>query len=208
MASTSGAGNVTEETLKRKRVANPTKWKRIVAKTKRNTGQEYVSRDTGKIVRARVIGQPCRDGCFVRIGEEKIQKIHDEFWKIGDFSMQNAYMQKCIKLKEVKRRRVKVTPGSKPRRAYNRAYHFDVANVTYPVCYLGFKNILGVSEKRIRTAIRSVSETGTPQRDRRGTNRPRHAMAESRRVLVEQHDDVDEEDVDDPDVDDPEPASN
>ena len=187
MASTSGAGNVTEETLKRKRVANPTKWKRIVAKTKRNTGQEYVSRDTGKIVRARVIGQPCRDGCFVRIGDANIQKIHDEFWKIGDFSMQNAYMQKCIKLKEVKRRRVKVTPGSKPRRAYNRAYHFDVANVTYPVCFLGFKNILGVSEKRIRTAIRSVSETGTPQRDRRGTNRPRHAMAESRRLLVEKH---------------------
>ena len=85
MASTSGEGNVTGDTLKRKRVSNPSGWKRIVAKTKRNTGQEYVSRDTGKIVRARVVGQPCRDGCFVRIGDGSIKKIHEEFWKIGDF---------------------------------------------------------------------------------------------------------------------------
>ena len=58
------AGNVSDSFRGRKRVRQPSKWIRNVAKEKRNTGKAYVSRGTKQDVEERVIGPPCQDGCF------------------------------------------------------------------------------------------------------------------------------------------------
>ena len=78
MADNSDRGNISETPRGRgrKRSRNPTEWKENIAKKKRNLGQAYVSIKTGKEVRPRRVGQPCRDGCFTKITMPVVNKIH------------------------------------------------------------------------------------------------------------------------------------
>ena len=60
-----------------------------MAKKKRNSGQEYVGRNTRKIVAACRVGAPCEypKGCFEKLGEEAVQRVFNEYWKMGDFNI-------------------------------------------------------------------------------------------------------------------------
>ena len=53
------------------------------------------------------IGPPCKckEGCFGKLGMEKIQHIFDKFWAINDFNIQNQYIDKLIIQTETKRQR-------------------------------------------------------------------------------------------------------
>lgn len=60
MASTSGEGDVQGHTLVEKQGRNPSEWKKNKAKGKRNSSDEYMSTVTGKVVKQREIGIPCK----------------------------------------------------------------------------------------------------------------------------------------------------
>ena len=100
----------------RKRSRDIVNWKQNAVKRKRNSGQTYVSRSTGRNVSARVVGPACNDGCFTKITMPIVNHIHQEFWEIGDFGLQNAYIQKCVRQKDVKRRRPVQNPEAARRR--------------------------------------------------------------------------------------------
>ena len=57
-------------------MAEPSAWKKVMAKTKCNLGQEYVSEKTGKSVSARKGGPPCRDKCFDKVTMPIVKDIH------------------------------------------------------------------------------------------------------------------------------------
>jgi len=94
MASTSGEGDVQGHNLVVKTGRNPSEWKKNTAKRKRNSGEEYESSVTRKVVKKKEIGAPCRDGCFEKMGMNNIKAIHESFWGLGDFNLQNAFIQK------------------------------------------------------------------------------------------------------------------
>ena len=156
----------------RKRGQSPSEWKRTVAKRKRNSGEMYVSRDTGKMVKQREVGPPCNDGCYARLGDDVVKDIHESFWKIGDYNLQNTFIQKYAVVNEVKRRRVVASAERPLKRSCTRSYSFVHRSVTYSVCALAFRNILGISSKRVQVALNAVTATGTPRGDRRGKNIP------------------------------------
>lgn len=156
----------------RKRGRNERDWKQNIAKKQRNSGEGYVSRATGRHVRGREIGAPCRDGCYDKITMPIIRELHKDFWAIGDFSLQNAYLQKCVSLIPVKRRRAVVHPNAQRRRSGTRHYTLTYNTVTYNPCKVGFLRILGISETRLRTAMCSLSPSGCPRGDRRGRHPP------------------------------------
>ncbi|CAL4228470.1 unnamed protein product, partial [Meganyctiphanes norvegica] len=60
------------ESCIRKRPRNEEYWVTNMAKKARNLGQEYTSRRTGKVVKAREVGPDCRCNlkCFERVGIE------------------------------------------------------------------------------------------------------------------------------------------
>lgn len=95
-----------EPSLKRRK--DEAEWKKTVAKTRRNTGQEYVTRNTKKVMAARRVGEPCEcpKGCFEKLGEEAVRCVFNEYWKMGDFNAQSAYIMTRVKSKDVKERRV------------------------------------------------------------------------------------------------------
>ena len=88
----------------RQRGRNAANWQQNIAKKKRNSGEAYTSRWSGKEVAKRSVGAPCKDDCFTRISMPIVNLLHEEFWAIGDFALQNAYLQRHVTLQPVKRR--------------------------------------------------------------------------------------------------------
>ena len=147
-------------------------WQVIEVKRKRNSGEGYTSRMTGRHVAPRCVGAACGDGCFDTVTMPIINILHQQFWAIGDFGLQNAYIQKNVHLMPVKRRRSVQNPTAASRRNFTRMYKLTHASVTYSLCQKGFLAVLGISETRLRTALKAVSVTGCPRQDQRGRRKP------------------------------------
>ncbi|KAK3865670.1 hypothetical protein Pcinc_028734 [Petrolisthes cinctipes] len=142
------------------------------AKRQRNRGEEYVSRTTGRHVPARCVGAPCRDGCFDKITRPIVDILHSNFWQIGDFGLQNSFLQKHVAQLPVKRRRPVQNPNAARRRSATLQYTLSHCQTRYTLCKTGFLSILGISEARVKTAMLSMSSTGSPRGDLRGHHPP------------------------------------
>ena len=121
MAGPSGLQNPSETVQergrrKRRKVAEPSAWKKVMAKTKRNLGEQYISEKTGKTVSGRKVGPPCRDKCFDKVTMPVVKEIHKNFWNLGSYNEQNAYLGKLIRSNPVKRRRKSVLTAERFRR--------------------------------------------------------------------------------------------
>ena len=173
----------------RKRERNVTQWAQNVAKKKRNSGEAYVSRATGRHIPARSVGPPCKDGCLSKITMPIVQKMHEAFWAIGDFGLQNSYIQKCVQRKPVKRPRSKKQgpDDSESRRSFTNVYSVTYAKVTHVICLRGFLSVFSISEKRVRNALAAVSPTGTPRGDMRGRHPCPRKIAQEAVNRVLQH---------------------
>ena len=154
--------------LKLKKRKDDSQWKRNLAKKKRNSGQEYVGLNTGRTVAARQVGAPCGcpKGCFAKLGEDAVQRIFSEYWKMGDYNVQSAYIVSMVLSKEVKV--PSVGPGS--RRKATLEYGVHVANERVIVCKKAFLSIHDLSEKRVLNVLKKVGDTGVSPVDRRGTH--------------------------------------
>ncbi|KAG0702767.1 hypothetical protein GWK47_025017 [Chionoecetes opilio] len=162
-------GDIPDEDRGRKRPRNAAGCKASVCKNKRNLGQEYVSRSTRKVTKKREIGNPCRDGCFAKLGIQVIKDIFTGFWEMGDFNMQNCYLQNLCETLPVKRKRTKQAVS---RRSLSRRFSVVHNNVTTKVCRGAFVAIHGLSIKRVVNAITKLTHTSTPLLDRRGRHEP------------------------------------
>ena len=60
-------------------------------------------------------------------------------------------------------------------------------DVQFKVCAVAFRNILGISDKRVRVAVQAVTTTGATRPDQRGRHKPAHAMDNTRKELVVSH---------------------
>ena len=182
--SASSSTSTVQHTRSRKRPVNKSKWKVSVSKKKRNLGEEYVSVKTKQAIKARTIGAPCKCGCFEKIGMDKIQTIFNEFWKIGDYEIQNAYLNNLMKSVDVKRSRVKNRPSRRLRSVEYRVIYHDVS---YSVCALAFRNIHGLTERRLRTVRDKVGESGCLNKDKRGHQKKSREVPEPTRQKVIEH---------------------
>ena len=67
---------MTQECVGQEKTRNGDDWRQNVAKRKRNSGEAYVSRTTGRQVPARTVGPPCRDGCWDKITMPIVTEIN------------------------------------------------------------------------------------------------------------------------------------
>lgn len=153
----------------RKRRENTENWEKTKAKHARNKGETYTSYTTKQQVPARVVGPPCKCGCFDKIGLHKIKEIFSRFWAIGDFNQQNAYLSKFVNSAEVKHSRVKDRPSRQLRRINYAAMH---QNNLQSVCRFAFYSMHGITEKRVRTVLNKRNSTGVVEPDKRGQALP------------------------------------
>ncbi|KAK8379152.1 hypothetical protein O3P69_019176 [Scylla paramamosain] len=153
----------------RKRQRTPARHKRAVAKEKRNKGEPYTSPASHRAMPQRVIGAACRDGCFSKVTMPGVQAIFSAFWAIGDYNLQNAYIQKMVAIMPIARKR---TAAEVSRRSISRAYQVTYNNVTTKVCFSGFMAMHGISKRRIDNALRKMTHTSVPVPDQRGRHTP------------------------------------
>ncbi|XP_066987766.1 uncharacterized protein [Macrobrachium rosenbergii] len=151
-----------------------------------DAGQEYVSRCTDKPVPARNVGQPCRDGCFSRLGRPVVEALFNGFYGMGDYDKQTAYIQSLVTTNPVKRRRVPIGEEL-PRKGKTYAYCVKYDNVMHKVCKKGFLSIFAITDKRVITALKKKTMTGTPISDQRGKHTPANKLSDRVHVLIKEH---------------------
>ena len=152
----------------RRRVRTPEQHKRNIAKRKRNLGESYTNVSSREVA-ARKVGPQCRDGCFAKVTMEGVKEIFEAFWKMGNYDLQNAYIQKLVSVLPVARKR---TQAEVSRRSMSRSYHVNLNNQSIKVCSKAFLSIHGVSSKRVQVAIQKITHTSVPLSDLRGKHTP------------------------------------
>lgn len=177
-------GDVPEPSRGRKRTRNPAVWKKNVAKHKRNVGEAYISVKTNRHVAARAIGPPCADGCFDRVGREGIRAIFEAFWALGDYELQNAYIQKLVKTVPIKRKR---TLAEVSRRSHTFLYSVMINGASHSVCKRGFASMHGLSLSRVESASKKMTLTGTLIADKRGRRVPQNKIVGMQADRVREH---------------------
>lgn len=110
----------------RKKTSAQTNWVRNMTKAKNNSGKEYFSVKTGRLVAGRQIGTPCRDGCCDKVTLPVIRVLFSDFWAIGNYDAQTTYIQKLIHKMPVKRHRRSKTPDNPGK---HRKFMFDYSVV-------------------------------------------------------------------------------
>ena len=155
----------------RKGIRQPDKWQKNISQKQRNLGKSYFSLKTKKVVAARKLGQPCKDGCFERIGMENVKEIFENFWAMGDINRQNAYLVNLIGEESYKRKYTKAAVSKRPVRLTYTVIH---DNTEYQVCREGFLGIHSIGRKKLELMVAKKREakasTGVPTLDKRGLN--------------------------------------
>ena len=146
----SSPGSVAGPSEGRKRSQKPETHKRAVAKIKRNKGEAYTSPSSGRAVPKCVIGAPCCDKCFEKVTRGGVESIFKAFWEIGDYNLQNAYIQKLVETIPIARKR---TTAEKSRRSVTKVYTVSYNNQRVKVCLSGFLAMHGIGQKRVNTAV-------------------------------------------------------
>lgn len=140
---------------------------------KRNRGMSYSNRrGKGRQVDAVKPGPDCKCKfhCFDRISQHDREKIFDEFWKLGNFNLQNSYLFGCLKQETTKRKTKKTNSPSK--RCYSFQYYVGTTDgVKVRVCKMAFLSVHGLQNHRGRVEnIAASLKKGcvTPPSDKRG----------------------------------------
>ena len=157
----------------RKSEEHKSEWAVNVSKRKRNSGEEYISYRTKKVMPPRKVGPPCKDGCYNKVGTDNIEQIHKLFWGIAEYNKQNEYLIRCISEVPFKRKYTKKAVSKRPAKILYKITH---AGIEYEVCREGFLNIFGIKRGKLEVILNKIRETkaasGVIPEDKRGKTVP------------------------------------
>lgn len=140
------------------------------AKLKRNTGKEYISPNTKKVVPKKKLGNGCKEISYCQklgrechlVTYEKQELIFQDYYKLGELRLQREYIVRHIETTKAHKR----SPSS--RRGNTHKYFLTVSGKRVNVCQKLFLSTLGISEKVARIALAKLNGTGTLEEERRG----------------------------------------
>jgi len=165
----------------RKRGRHQNRHKRVKRKVLRNSGQEY-ERSDGHIQSGRQLGPACscRRKCTNKLTEAHCERVFNDFWALGDFSQQNAFLFGQIKSLAPLRRRVQAEYSR--RQLTYVLYVKDCNGVDVRVCKQAFLSIFGLNNcrGRVENIISDIAAgKSVPSVDGRGKhgNRPNRTEA-------------------------------
>lgn len=155
----------------------------------RNTGQEYVTKK-GKVVKAKVFENKdcgCSKRCQTKITLEQREKCFDKFWKMGDFSKQNAYLSGLVTREAVKQHRPRSNCKNRGPKGVTYQYRINVGRVSRQVCKVYFLDTFVVSNGRLARALRKEENEREPGEDLRGKKTPANKTSEENLQRVRDH---------------------
>lgn len=105
----------------RKIVRRPQNWKRVKGSKLRNEGKRYTDRQ-GKVHEERRVRQyehNCRFKCNENLSGAERQQIFDEYWKLGSWYLQTAFINSCVAAEEPMRPKKGAARANKVSCKYN-----------------------------------------------------------------------------------------
>lgn len=164
-------------------------------KIKRNLGECYLN-PVDK-VEARQLGRPCgcRKNCRQKLGGQEIS-IFTDFWNMGDYNRQNAYLFSQLEVKPPQRRYPKKCKKvGHSRREHSVAYCVKLNGENIKVCKKEFLAIHGLQRSKCRVELlvkQVISGLSIAKADKRGkhSNRPNKYSEESIRSVKDHIDSI------------------
>nr|CAH7745912.1 unnamed protein product [Callosobruchus chinensis] len=172
--------------LGRKRFREPAKHIKCIRKKRRNQGLEYIGTQ-GKVVPAKAFTNldcKCRMRCFSRIKGQRRKFAFECFWKMGDFSTQNAYICGLVKQTFIVRRRPR--SGNRCEKTTTNTYYVNAENTSEKVCKTYFLQTFQISNGRLGRALKRA-RVSSPGEDLRGRHEPANKTPEAKIQMVWDH---------------------
>lgn len=139
-------------------------------KLQRNSGLEYRSR-TGRLVKARVFSDEdckCPRKCNSKITKEERENYFKTFWKMADFTQQNAFLSNHIMRDEVKQRRPRPGAVGKVLRGVTYRYILSIRGEGVQVCKKYFQQTFSLNDGRIMRVLKKRDKYNMSFEDLRG----------------------------------------
>lgn len=182
---TENSENYQENRKSRKRVRQPSKWKRNIRKQKRDKGKEYIN-IKGKTVPSKDINTNipcnCAQKCHDKIDATQQKKLFDRFYAMGNFDLQSSYLFSLVKVQPKKRCSLSTDcEQTESRRSNTRVYHLPNSDgLSTMVCKYFFKKVFAVSDGRITRVLKHKLAVPTPPTDKRGKHVPVNKTSEEK----------------------------
>ncbi|XP_076660862.1 uncharacterized protein LOC143364351 isoform X2 [Halictus rubicundus] len=173
-------------TKSRKRVRNSDGWAGNVAKRLRNSGAEYVNRNNNIVPAKKFENKDCgcQKKCTDKVDGETRKNHFYNFWKIGSFNTQNAYLCGLIHSVPIKRRRPR--DESRCMKSSSNVYCLpNIGDSTSVVCKKYFLQTFGVSEGRVNRAIIKHAEGETVGNDNRAPRKDRCKKCDEYKIKLD-----------------------
>nr|XP_045592777.1 uncharacterized protein LOC123754423 isoform X1 [Procambarus clarkii]XP_045592778.1 uncharacterized protein LOC123754423 isoform X1 [Procambarus clarkii]XP_045592779.1 uncharacterized protein LOC123754423 isoform X1 [Procambarus clarkii] len=184
----------TEDRGKKKKAKKEGISAKFTRKRRRNRGESYIN-VAGKFVEAKKYVErdcECKNKCLSKLGTvEDRENIFKQFWSIGDFGQQNAYLtENVILVPNVMKRRKAALLDDKHLKTVRRLYYVRQSNCGKQtrVCKTMFLNLHGVSNGRLDRVLQAINCEHPPAlQDRRGHHTPSNKTSEEDVAFVIQH---------------------
>ncbi|XP_050500075.1 uncharacterized protein LOC126880315 [Diabrotica virgifera virgifera] len=170
-------------------VRRPEQSRKAVAKTLRNSGQEYLSASRNRrVIPARKMGSPCTTQCRLKcadhISEEIRKQIFDSYWAMGSLTRQREFIARSM-VPVIPKYQYKMVNSN---RKLKQSFHLKVdTSKTVRVCKIFFKNTLGISDRPIRTVISKMDNKGIIDTEQRGKHGKHAKLNDSLLSAVRNH---------------------
>ena len=127
----------------------------------------------------------CKNRSFERVNTEQHWKLFNNFWKLGNFDLQNAYISGCVKVVNTRKPTVKLTSSL---RLFSRVYYVSTNSCSVSICKIAFLHIHSISNGRLARAMKTAqSEGDTPHCDQRGRHTPVNKTSDAVISCIKEH---------------------
>jgi hypothetical protein len=164
-----------------KKTRRNTLWKRVVKKSRRNTGQAYENYK-GQKQRARMprnSNHCCRNKCFQKVTQECREAVFNQYWSLGSWELQTSFLLSSVQQTLVKRRKKTASNSRKC------SYIFVFGE--QQVCRKCFRESLDISDGRLHRALERKHELVPSARDRRGKHGSHKRLTDEQLLSVRNH---------------------
>lgn len=175
--SSSSSGNISSASDRENQKGKKRKKKiseRLENKKKKNSGESYRNYRNVTIEKKKVLPNPCKGKRCINkcntFSEEERHDLFSRFWTISNYTEKRNFLNGCINVVPVKRRR---TEGNS-RRNLTYQYYFLKVGVQKRVCLQFFLNTLNITQKMVRSSIQGKIEENI---DNRGKHEPNHKIS-------------------------------
>lgn len=172
-------------TLSRKRKRDEKSWKDVKNKAMKNSGQEYVSKQSKKqnIEKTMRSACACRLKCYEKFDENLRKNIFTKFWAIGDHERQWEFIIRYVKNVDIKKMTLQRAANRTQTLIYSLPSTTEM-NDSIKVCKIMFINTLSITQQVVYTAIEKLSKELKDLRGKHST-RPKKMLVETERSIIE-----------------------